>query len=41
MGLRLGILSTAAINDLIIPAARAAGIELAAVASRDTARAEA
>ncbi|MCC6830720.1 MAG: Gfo/Idh/MocA family oxidoreductase [Thermoleophilia bacterium] len=41
MGLRLGILSTAAINDLIIPAATAAGIELAAVASRDTARAEA
>lgn len=41
MGLRLGVLSTAAINDMIIPAATAAGIELAAVASRDTARAEA
>lgn len=39
MGLRLGVLSTAAINDLVIPAAVAAGMELAAVASRDGVRA--
>lgn len=38
--MRLGILSTAAINDLILPAAEAAGMPVVAVASRDAARAE-
>src|SRR5262245_43995156 len=39
--MRLGILSTARINRLVIPGARAAdGVELVAVASRDRARAE-
>jgi predicted dehydrogenase len=41
MTLRLGILSTARINRLVIPGARAAdGVELVAVASRDRGRAE-
>ncbi|HEY1370390.1 MAG TPA: Gfo/Idh/MocA family oxidoreductase [Gaiellaceae bacterium] len=41
MTMRLGILSTARINRLVIPGARAAdGVELVAVASRDRGRAE-
>jgi predicted dehydrogenase len=39
--LRLGLLSTAAINDALIAGARAAGAEIAAVASRDAERARA